>query len=166
MNASSLHASNFSQQSQSFASLIVGLRSLTYGAKRFLSDGVWYAITLVGVVPLYFLLSSARKKMRKSLSVQVQIDQSNYRQTRLEYDALVKTIDQIDIRHVNRQAIPWHLRGAARIIQDVKNLMIQRRDALSLAFSALDQQAPKTSLLVPVDQDVLWNRRAQANEYR
>lgn len=166
MNASSLHASNFSQQSQSFANLVMGIRNITSGAKRFLSDGVWYAITLAGVVPLYFLLAAARKKMKQSLSVHVQIDHSNYRQTRLEYDELVDTIGKLGPDQINFQAISWHLKGVMRIVLDVRGLMIQRRDALASAFHALDQQAPTTSLLVPVDQNVLWNRRAQANEYR
>ncbi len=85
---------------------------------------------------------------------------------KLEYDALVRIIDQIDIRHLDRPEVPWYLRRLIRIIQDVRNLMIQRKNALLSAFNALDQQAPKTSLLTPLDQDALWNRRAQANEYR
>jgi hypothetical protein len=166
MNASSLHASNFSQQSQNFASLILGLKGAINAAKKFLSDRAFDTITLFASLLIYPVLSSARKKMRKSLSIQVQINKSNYRQMKLEYDALVRIIDQIDIQHLDRPEVPWYLRRLIRIIQDVRNLMIQRKNALLSAFNALDQQAPKTSLLTPLDQDALWNRRAQANEYR
>jgi hypothetical protein len=144
MNASSLHASNFSQQSQNFASLILGLKGAINAAKKFLSDRAFDTITLFASLLIYPVLSSARKKMRKSLSIQVQINKSNYRQMKLEYDALVRIIDQIDIQHLDRPEVPWYLRRLIRIIQDVRNLMIQRKNALLSAFNALDQQAPKT----------------------
>lgn len=126
--------------------------------------GIFVVPVAVGI--MWWFLRSQRSKLKKLLSTNV--DLSNYKKIRIEYDRLNTIFEVIGDRNFDKiiTRAPWILRGILRLMDDILLLIRQRRDAIGQALLQLDITAPQTDLLRPVTEAELWEHRTKAYDYR
>lgn len=162
--------SPFVQRSQDTAIFFVHARKAYEAIHRNLSRFSSVVLSVL-VLPLatglvWIFLRSQRQKLRNLLSTQV--DLSDYKQVRLEYDrlnAIFEVIGDADVESHTIQAT-WMSRSIAGLMADILYLIRQRRDAIGRALEQLDLTAPHTELLKPIPEDTLWKHRTKAYDYR
>jgi hypothetical protein len=162
--------SPFVQRSQDTADFFVGMRNAYAATRRSLGRfaGGALAILVVPIVAIatWFFLRNQRNQLKKLLSINV--DLTNYKKTRLEYDRLNAIFDVIGDRKLDKiiSRTPWLLRVILRLMNDILQLIRQRRDAIGQALAQLDATAPRTDLLKPAAEAELWEHRTKAYDYR
>jgi hypothetical protein len=91
----------------------------------------------------------------------------NYKQARLEFDRLNKICQLgLSVSGAEISNIPFLFRGVFRLTSDIFQLIQNRRDALKTVLLKLDLDAPCTDLLQPSSEEMLWQNRTKAYEYR
>ncbi len=162
--------SPFVQRSQDTAVIFVGMRNAYLALRRNVGHVAGSILTIL-IVPIavgfmWLFLRSQRSKLKKLLSTNV--DLSNYKKTRIEFDRLNSIFEVIGDRNFDKiiTRAPWLLLGILRIMDDILRLIRQRRDAIGHALSQLDATAPHTDLLKPITEAELWEHRTKAYDYR
>lgn len=158
--------SPFVRESQSATDFFAHTRG-AFGAIR-KSSGYWaaYLVAPFAVGLFWFVLWSFRRKLRNLYSNEVSLQ--DYKKTRLEYDLLNKILEATGGRDLTRliKRAPWLLKGSLRLVQDIFNLVFQRKEAIGHALEQLDTSAPHTDLLRAVSEKELWASRAKVYDYR
>lgn len=162
--------SPFVQRSQDSTDFFLSMRNAYGAARRSLGYFVWglFAVLVLpfAVAVVWTILRHQRNQLRKLLSTDV--DLSDYKNTRIEYDRLNAIVDKTGDRDFGKivDQAPWLFRGTLRIIFDILQLIRKRKDAIGHALSQLDDTAPVTDLLKPMPEAELWDCRTKAYDYR
>lgn len=162
--------SSFLQSSQDTADVFVGMRKTYSGLYRNVGQIARWALAIfiapTAFVLMLFFLRKQRNKLKNLLSTDV--DLSNYRKIRIEYDRLNAIFEVIGDRNFEKTITrpSWWLRVILRLMGDILQLIRKRRDAIGQALAQLDTTAPRTDLLEPVPEAELWEHRTKAYDYR
>lgn len=156
----------FVNRSQFATDIVISARDGFISIRKNLGQSAANTMALGSVVALWPGLWLLKKSLQTAASHPVSL--ADYKKTRFEFDRLNQIFEKSGRFNFSVQITnaPWYLKGVLKIIQDIYDLIRQRRDAIGVALGQLDTTAPQTDLLMPISEKDIWGAHIPVYDYR